>query len=369
MDRRNFINKTGLGAAALSMMPWIADAETIKPRMKVGAYYFAGWAGRNASDDGKPGHEWAKGMPFGFTKRLATEFSGREPLWGWRDDTGEIMQKQINLGADNGIAFFSFCWYYAKNKGPIDLAAIERDPKHLAMKMFMEAKNNDRMEFSLLVANHEGFEIVGEEAWKQAADYWIKLFKHPRYLKVDGMPFLAIFSPRGGNTEGFKYLQGAAREAGFKGFAIACCGKDNYMDGYNYRTHYNVITGYGQPSAPHDYKELVDGQIKEWGGSSEMPYIPVALVGWDRRPWETADGLNGGVPTSWYFTDNTPQAFGDHMEKMARWIEEHPDQATEEKLAIIYAWNETGEGGWLIPCRDDPDGKFLKVVRKVVYRK
>jgi hypothetical protein len=38
--------------------------------------------------------------------------------------------------------------------------AIEEDPKHLPMRLFMEAKNNSRMEFSLLVANHGGFEIV-----------------------------------------------------------------------------------------------------------------------------------------------------------------------------------------------------------------
>jgi hypothetical protein len=73
------------------------------------------------------------------------------------------------------------------------------------------------------------------------------------------------------------------------------------------------------------------------------------------------------VPTSWYFTGNTPEAFGGFMEKTARWIEEHPEQATKEKLAMVYAWNEIGEGGWLEPCRDDPDKKYLKAVRKVVF--
>ena len=37
----------------------------------------------------------------------------REPVWGWRDDRLEIMERQIDLAADNGIAFFAFCWYWA----------------------------------------------------------------------------------------------------------------------------------------------------------------------------------------------------------------------------------------------------------------
>ena len=33
----------------------------------------------------------------------------------------------------------------------------------------------------------------------------------------------------------------------------------------------------------------------------------------------------------------------------------------------IYARNEIGEGGWLVPCREEPDGTCLKVSRRVVF--
>jgi len=68
-----------------------------QPRMKLGSYYFAGWAGKSSYDDGAPGHEWAKGMPTHYSKKLATEFAGRTPVWGWRDDSLPLMERQIDL--------------------------------------------------------------------------------------------------------------------------------------------------------------------------------------------------------------------------------------------------------------------------------
>jgi hypothetical protein len=364
---RTFYILVGIILSA-GIMRSVAAQET-KPRMKIGAYYFAGWSGKSLFDDGSPGHQWAKGMPALFTKKLANDFAGRMPVWGWRDDTQELMERQINLAADHGLAYFSFCWYWADNKGPVNLSAIESDPKHLPMQMFMQATNNWRMEFCLLVANHEGFEIVGTESWKQAADYWITLFAHPRYLKVDGKPLIVIFSPEGADSEGFAYLQDAARNAGMPGVAIACCGRGSPEVGYTLRTHYNIIPGYGQPSERHHYSELVEATVREWHGIPQQPYIPVATVGWDRRPWEYPDGLPWDIETSWFFEGNTPEAFGRFLECIVQWMDAYPEQTTKERLAVVCAWNEMGEGSWLIPCKNDPDGVYLKALRSVVLGK
>jgi len=345
------------------------DNGTPEPKagMKLGAYYFAGWAGKCPLDDGAPDHAWAVGMPSHFTKKLAFEYSGRKPIWGWRDDTDAIMEQQINLAADHGIAYFSFCWYWKDNKGPINLPAIESDSKHLPMYKFMNAKNNSKMEFCLLVANHTGSEIIGEAAWKQAADYWIRLFKHARYLLTEGKPVIMIFSPSGSNLAGLDYLQNEARKAGFPGVAITGCGNPTQANGYLMTTRYNIIPGYGQPSAMHNYQELVDAHLTQWRGTPSMPHIPVATVGWDRRPWEAPDGYGSGSAPSWYFTGNTPEAVSSFLMDMKGWMDTHPDQVTKDKLALIYAWNELGEGGYVVPCADDPNGAHLDAIEQVVY--
>jgi hypothetical protein len=377
--KKHFKHLLNLFVIFFGLFVWLSDVQAHKPepKMKVGAYYYGGWSGKSLHDDGKPENAWAKGMPTSFTKKLATGFSGRTPIWGWRDDTPELMERQIDLAADNGITYFSFCWYWQDNKGPINPKAIEEKSTHKAMQLFMEAGNNQKMEFCLLVANHRGSEIVGEDAWKQAADYWIEnYFMHPRYLRVDGKPLLIIYIPGEANKNGLDYLQEASRKAGLPGVAVVacrCC--EGPEDGFQFQTRYNIKpagtwSSEHPVSEKHSYKELMEANIKGWSGSPDQPLIPVVTQGWDSRPWEgeSTDGGLNGRQVSWYFERAKPKEFKKLLKELIKWMDEHPTQITKDRLAIIYAWNEIGEGGWLVPCKDDPTGAYLKIIKDVVMK-
>jgi hypothetical protein len=352
-----------------------ADLPAAVPRMKLGAYYFAGWGGKNPHDDGSPSNAWAKGMPSHFTKKLATEYSGRTPVWGWREDSMEITMRQIDLAADHGLAFFAYCWYFKDDKGPLNIQKVEENPLHEPMKMLMAAKNNKRMEFCLLIANHVGARIVGEAAWKQASDYWIEqYFSHPRYLRVDGKPLLIIYSPKEADQGGLAYLQEAATKKGFPGVLVAGCNAGAPEGGVQVRTEYNSKPSQGLSLTElHPYKYLVDHNISVWAKAEliDMPYIPVATQGWDRSPWEAknGEGWGKGSAISAHFARGTPAEFEDYLRGMAEWMEANPGRVTKDWLGLIYAWNEIGEGGWLVPCRDDPDGAYLKAIKRVVFEK
>lgn len=350
------------------------EAQDVKPRMKIGAYYFAGWGGKCRQDDGKPEHAWAKGMPSHISQKLLTEFAGRTPVWGWREDLPGVMERQINLAADNGVAFFAFDWYWTHKSGePFKLNAVEpgRDALNQPLLQFMQAPNNKRMEFCLLVVNERGDAIEGPEAWKQATDYWVTIFKHPSYLRVGGNPLLLIYKPKDINAEEIAYLQKAAQAAGFSGVTVAGCGSCKPEDGYSLRTRYNVTPPNSwklHKSEEHSYQEVVEANVNAWnGGTPGQPIIPLVTAGWDRRPWEGVGGYGEhGVDVSWYFTQRTPEAFGNLLERLASWMDANPTQVTKDRLALCYAWNEIGEGGWLVPCKDDPAGAYLKAIRRVV---
>jgi hypothetical protein len=334
-----------------------AVGPAVKPRALVGAYYFDGWAGHR---EGVGEAAWAKNAPTHLTERMLTEFPEREPVWGWRDDSLEIMERQIDLAADGGLGFFAFCWYWNP-----DEKAIRSNPANGALELFLKAKNNRRMKFCLLVANHQGFLLENDEAWKKAADLWMPYLTHPQALKIAGKPVVIIFNHENGTKAGFDYLQAAARKAGLPGVAVVACAHGPLEKGYGYRTFYNIVPGYAAGSQQHKYEELVAAHKKEWQGTAAQPFIPEVTAGWDKRPWEGLTGL--GQAPGWYFPDRTPEQVAAFLGDAIRWMDEHPSETTAERLVLVYAWNELGEGGYIAPTKGDPQGRYLKAMREVIY--
>ena len=337
----------------------------------IGVYYFDGWAGKSSKAD-NPDEPWTKNAPTHLTKRFVEDFSSRQPVWGWRDDTQEIMERQIDLAADNGVDFFFFCWYWHDNKGAINTDAIEDLPYHTSMNLYLKAKNKNRIKYSLLIANHGGFEILGNENWEEAVRYWSKsYFKDPQYITIDGRPLVVIFETgdQAINNEQLARMQEVAKEEGFKnGLAIAGCGRGaKRKSGFTHSTHYNVIPGYASGSEEHKFMELVNATKAEWGGTEQQPYIPLLTSGWDKRPWEGPDGLN--QPEGWYYPDSTPEIFKGFLTDAINWMKDNPTKTTKEKIVLIYAWNELGEGGYLVPTKGDPDAAKLKIIKEVVEGK
>ena len=139
-----------------------------KDNIQIGAYYFDGWSGHSYSKEA-----WAKNAPTNMSYKLLTQYSNRKPIWGWRDDNQTIMDEQIQLASKNGINFFSFCWYWSKDEGNIDSSQIINNPLNTGIRLFRKSKIKKEMKFSLLIANHQGFNIKTKENWIQALTYII----------------------------------------------------------------------------------------------------------------------------------------------------------------------------------------------------
>jgi len=68
----------------------------------------------------------------------------------------------------------------------------------------------------------------------------------------------------------------------------------------------------------------------------------------------------------WYFPDRTPEQFADFLRDAIRWMDRHAEETTAERIVLIYAWNEFGEGGYIAPTKGDSHGDYLNALRSVV---
>ena len=360
--RRGLSIKAILLSGVLAVTVWSCNnrAQQTEPPLKVGVYYFDGWAGKNRKAD-DPKESWAKNVPSHVTRRMLEDFPDREPVWGWWDDSMSIMERQIDLAADNGVEFFVFCWYWRDTNGPINPEAIENLYLHTSLNLYMKAKNRNRIKYSLLIANHGGAEIKGTENWEKATEYLVQYFEDPQYLTVDGKPLVVIFHPADVDNEALDRMQEVSKELGLPGLAIAGC--DNKPDqNFTYKTHYNIGLGKFGGAEEHDYADLINEHKKQWTGTEEQPYIPEVTVGWDKRPWENKDGSGR---QDWYFP-RSPELFKSFLLDAVSWMDEHPTQTTKERIVLVYAWNELGEGGYLVPTKGDPGASDLKAIGSVV---
>ena len=323
-----------------------------------GAYYFDGWTGQ--TDHLPP--------------RLRNEFFDREPVWGWNDAAPEVMEQQINCAADHGLSFFAFDWYYPEG-------ADKHSPLNTGLDLYLQSKARTRLQFCLLVANHGGFRI-GPKDWDAVCDIWVSLFKEPTHLKVDGKPLLIFFAPReltnafgaDGVKGAFEKLQEKARAAGLAGVCIAACtapGPERGWPDLNElaKQGYSVFTGYNYHGYINKggvkiqaFTNMVEGHADIWSRFAEkspLPYMPVVTTGWDKRPWEDASKPEKAEV---YYPDRTPAQVKDFASRAVKWMDAHPEKTTKERVMLLYAWNENGEGGYLTPTKVMGDA-YLKAVQ------
>jgi hypothetical protein len=326
---------------------------------RVGAYYFDGWSGLTR------GH---------LTEALVDSFPNRKPVWGWITSTPEVMEQQIASASDAGLSFFSFCWYYPSG----NKSQFRSDPLNRALNLYLKAPNRDRLQFCLLVANHQGAEI-GPSDWGAVSQAWLTLFKERGYLRVNNRPLLVFFSIKTLLTQfggppavhrALDSLRTAAQDAGFAGVTIAACTSGDKAEvaqaqacGFDVLTGYNYHSAGFKPKSPViPIDSLLAGSRRMWDRFQNvpLPYIPVVTLNWDPRPWASSNRSYAGSPR--YEGFSSTSVFKG-IQDARYWLDLNPNSTPPERIIIVYAWNEYGEGAWLTPSSAVTDNPLSGVKR------
>ncbi|MCF0042530.1 glycoside hydrolase family 99-like domain-containing protein [Dyadobacter fanqingshengii] len=311
--------------------------------VKLGAYYFDGWTGPKSNH---------------MNADLVSGFNERKPIWGWQTSNPEVIGKQVLLAKQYGLSFFSFCWYY-KNSGN---GKVDSDIKNNALKQFLKLNNN--FEFSIMVANHKGYNFKPDD-WDSLSVYWCKLFKDKRYLLVDGKPVITFFSlnyllqsfktPEN-VRKAFDSLRAVAVKNGLNGVTFAinlnrldiinqaeACGFD-VLTGYNFHQYIPDSTHIGT----YDIDVMRTTESKIWDQmvqSSKLPIIPSVTLNWDPR---AVTDLRNRESTR--LKGYSKQSVYKSVKSCLDWMSQNKSSLAGN-MAVLYAWNEYGEGAWLTPSK------------------
>jgi hypothetical protein len=191
----------------------------------------------------------------------------------------------------------------------------------------------------------------------------------PQYLQVNGKPYLAFFSLHSlelqfGSKDALRKatddLRAKARQAGLPGITLAACVSPNAPAVQEAKDcGFDMVTGYNYPDPAykdHRTEHHVDS-LSHFGNwvwnqfrNTALPYIPVATLNWDPRPW--ANGTNWYSKSVRYNGYNANSVYLS-VKALREWISRNPSSTSRERIALLYAWNEYGEGAWLTPSEND----------------
>ena len=335
------------------------------------------WQTVKAAGPKYPGHQWP-----------------RKPLWGYVNEADPyVMEMQINAAADHGVNVFIYDWYWYDGQ-PFLEQCLDNG--------FLGAKNNDRMKFYLMWANHDAMSLwdkrtaeqnnmiwsgkQDEKQWNIICDRIIeKYVSPPQYYKIGGKPVFMIYDVvnmiegLGGmeNTrrclEEFRAKVVAAGHPGLElqlmqmGEAIfnvtgvdGNAGKISTSEvlrelNFDSLTNYQFVSAVG--NMDRDYADIIVDAEKKWQEYTDrydIPYYPHISLGWDNNPRFTT--FRPGV-----VKNNTPAAVEEGFRRIKAFVDSHD---LPVPLITVNSWNEWTEASYLQP--DDLNGYgYLEAVKKV----
>lgn len=378
-------------------------SEIAEDKYTVACYYFPNYHPNDLRNVRQKGEGWSE---WELVKRARPRFAEHRqpnvPMWGYTDESDpKVMAQKIDAAADHGIDAFIFDWYWF-NDGPFLERALDEG--------FLKAKNNSRLKFGLMWANHDWNDIhpythgkpqkllypgkVSQDTFSTLVDHCIdKYFMHPSYWKIDRKPYFSIYhissllESFGGieeTREALDLFRARCREMGLPGLHLNLVvwgqpilpGEGTRTDhatlveqlGFDSVTSYVWIHHVPLPEMKTDYVDVQKEYFSFWDSALEkfrVPYYPNVTMGWDPSPRadQKQEYRDFGYPFMNTISGNTPERF----EQALRAVKDRLDKSRGPRVLNINCWNEWTEGSYLEP--DSIHGiQYLEAVRNIFGR-
>ena len=323
----------------------------------------------------------------------------RVPLWGYENEADSaVMEKQIDCAVSYGVNVFIYDWYWYDNRPFLENCLNDG---------FLKAKNNDKMKFCLMWANHDANHlwdkrnsdkdlstviwsgVVTPKIFSEICDRTIeKYFKNDNYYCIDGCPvymifdidnFIRSFGTSDECKKGIEEFRQKTIDAGFKGLHLQFVhwrnrvfnwlSEEDSQKGVTSSQMYDFlgadsVTSYNwgcSTDLDGEYTDVTENYLNAIKGECEnlnIPFYPNISVGWDNNV-----RFNDFVPG--VVVNNTPESFRAACEKIKGFADASIEKGVMKAPFItVNSWNEWTETSYLEP--DDLYGYgYLEEIKKV----
>lgn len=345
------------GSLAAALLPWPVAARA-PAEIAIGAIRWDAW--QSPGSIPTRAVEYALSPPH-YRDRLPF-FAEAAPDGSIRIDGGrqEVMDREIALALRAGLGFWGFVAYPRES------------PMSRGLHLYLASTRRAGLRFCLVT------EAVQWSGSAPVTDWHLELLGHPDYQRVRGgrplyfLGFLTdrLVAERWGGIAGLR-----AAVDGFRARAVASGAGNPFL----------VVMGRAEPGARFaralgadalgayalagedvaaPYSALAAHAEERWQAfaATGLPVVPTIMTGWDRRPrierpvpWEAWQRPGAGLDR--FYAPPSPEELVAHMQRGIAWIRAHPEVATAG-AALVYAWNENDEGGWLVPTLPHDDRRI-----------
>lgn len=260
----------------------------------------------------------------------------------------QIMDKEIVHAKYAGLNYWAFVLY------------AEKDMLSLGLKTYLQSNHHNDINFCAITEQ-------GRYSFKDTAyiNYLIRLIKTPGYQTVlNGRPlwYFGFINPENVTATWGSFLnlkkhidsvRKVVTNAGFQNPYIvimdfdAATGK-KWCDSLGA----DAISSYvaTKNTKLGTYQQLANEAAIFWDEckATGKQVVPVWDAGWNPLPRILHPTPWHIYPDKEYYTNATPEELAQHFKNGMQWLKKNKE-ASPAQCAIIYAWNEFDEGGWLCP--------------------
>jgi hypothetical protein len=282
--------------------------------------------------------------------------------------TQAVMDQEINLALRAGLSYWGFLGY--PREGPMSAG----------LRLYLSSARRGGLRFCMLAELAQWGGAAARTA--PVPDWHLELFRHPDYQRVLGdrplyfLGFLSfrLLAERWGGVEGLRAALDRFRARAPANPYVVLMSKPEPGLRWAAALGVDAIGAYAiagsEPAAP--YAALAREAERRWdeyAAAAGLGVVPTVMTGWDRRPrienpvpWEPWQHPGAGMDR--FYEAPRPEELAAHLRRGLDWIEAHP-RAAAARAALVYAWNEHDEGGWLAPTLPFDTGR-IEAVRRVL---